>query len=529
MFATSCRVLCLSAACLGLVAAPARAWAQGQEPKLRTTLKGHQFPVNAVAFNNDDTLLVSGSGDQTVKLWVVKTGELKATLKGHTSPLTGIAYSKDGSAIASACDDQTVRLWDGKTGAEKATLKGHTQSVNSAAFHPNGKLLASGSFDKTVRIWDLGTNKQIQTLEGHKDSINSVAFSPDGKLLASGSWDNTIKLWDASGREIKEIRVLNGHTDWLWCVAFSNDSTLLASGSGSRDMSAKIWDVKTGKEIHTLKGHTNLVNGVAFSKDGTILATGGWDGVVKFWDVKSGKEIGNIKSNGKEVTSVAFSHDDSLLAVGGFDANIRLYDVGDITRPGRRPPPGSDDKGGTGAPGDKGGKGDAKDARYYPLTLGNQWEYTLSVGGNNQTMISKIAAIDDKGGMKLARLEATLGGQVVGTEHVGHTADGYLRFYNENMELKPPVLLLKYPVKDGAKWEGEFMAGFAKEKYQCEAKLEDVEVPAGKFKAVRVDIKMLNNNAKTTYWFVQDVGMVRQTAEVGNIQLELKLEKYKVK
>ena len=50
-------------------------------------LTGHTDPVNSVAFSPDGKTLVSGSGDQTVRLWNVDTGDLKATLEGYTGPV----------------------------------------------------------------------------------------------------------------------------------------------------------------------------------------------------------------------------------------------------------------------------------------------------------------------------------------------------------------------------------------------------------------------------------------------------------
>jgi len=98
--------------------------------------------------------------------------------------------------------DQTVRLWDAATGAAQQTLEGHTGWVRSVAFSPDGKQVVSGSFDQTVRLWDAATGAAQQTLEGHTDLVWSVAFSPDSKLLpilqVCNHWvveDDTNILW----------------------------------------------------------------------------------------------------------------------------------------------------------------------------------------------------------------------------------------------------------------------------------------------------------------------------------------------
>jgi WD40 repeat protein len=46
-----------------------------------------------------------------VKIWDPATGKQKLTLRGHTSGVTSVALSGDGERIVSGSEDQTIRVW----------------------------------------------------------------------------------------------------------------------------------------------------------------------------------------------------------------------------------------------------------------------------------------------------------------------------------------------------------------------------------------------------------------------------------
>ncbi|MCI5715187.1 MAG: hypothetical protein MR279_01010 [Bacteroidales bacterium] len=79
--------------------------------KCLKTLKGHKYSVNSVAYSPDGTKIISGSGDETVKIWDANTGKCLKTLKGHSETVYSLAYSPDGTKIISGSYDKTVKIW----------------------------------------------------------------------------------------------------------------------------------------------------------------------------------------------------------------------------------------------------------------------------------------------------------------------------------------------------------------------------------------------------------------------------------
>ncbi|MCC5644003.1 WD40 repeat domain-containing protein [Nostoc sp. CHAB 5824] len=299
----------------------------------RNRLEGHNGSVNSVSFSPDGKTLASGSGDKTIKLWNVETGQLIRTLTGHNNAVVSVSFSPDGKTLASgsgntshssSSGDKTIKLWNVETGQLIRTLTGHNNTVNSVSFSPDGKTLVSGSDDDTIKFWDVKTGKLTRTL---KEPVASVSFSPDGKTLVSGSIE-TIKLWNVNTGKV--IRILKGRDDAIASVSFSPDGKTLASGGW--DKTIKLWDVKTGKKIYTLEGHDYSVTSVSFSPDGKTLASSSWDKTIKLWNVKTGNEIRTLKGHNNRVSSVSFSPDGKTLASGSWDKTIKLWEWNVKTR-----------------------------------------------------------------------------------------------------------------------------------------------------------------------------------------------------
>ncbi len=180
------------------------------------TFIGHTGLINALAFSPDKTCLVSAGGhkmeikeqdgevyifcdgnnpgDQTAKVWDIRTGTEIASLQ-HPTGVQEVVFSPDGKCLATS-SEINVNLWDIKTWKKNVTLE--DVRAESFVFSPNNSLLAVGGRGRNakIEIWDVETTKLIVEFSGHKSAVESVAFSPDGTLLASGGFDGVIYLWD---------------------------------------------------------------------------------------------------------------------------------------------------------------------------------------------------------------------------------------------------------------------------------------------------------------------------------------------
>ncbi|NEO84200.1 MAG: DnaJ domain-containing protein [Spirulina sp. SIO3F2] len=287
-------------------------------------LRGHQDAVSAIALSPDGRYLVSGSYDETIRIWQLSTGRQFRVLTGHRDRIHCVAISPDGRWLASGSADQTIKLWNLQTGQPVRTLGhwlgGHRQAVLCLGFHPDRKRLVSGGADQTLRFWKLASGKQLRCVSGYGSAVTGLVLSVDGKFLITSSADKLLKIRQVmNGRLIRAIR--NSHT--LSALALSPDAQTLATGG--RDRQIYLWRLARGDVYQTYPGHEEGVTALAYSQHGQRLVSGSEDGHLKLWDTATGQELANLQAHRDRISGVAITTDAQTLISASFDQTIRIW------------------------------------------------------------------------------------------------------------------------------------------------------------------------------------------------------------
>src|SRR5262249_52797370 len=153
----------------------------------------HKNSIWSLCFSPDGNRLVSGSMDQTARLWHTGTGELVAVLRGDSGHRGESFFNPHGSRVPTCGPDHTPPPWDAATGDLIFTLLGvENANRGSMAYHPaSATAVARGSKPGEVSLWNLDLLESSRVLRGHRSFVYDAAFSPNGSLVASSGWDGT--------------------------------------------------------------------------------------------------------------------------------------------------------------------------------------------------------------------------------------------------------------------------------------------------------------------------------------------------
>jgi WD40 repeat protein len=200
-----------------------RVFDANQNFKCIQILKGHTGPVTKIIYLNkikDSTKLLSGSEDDTIKIWEMKnssTYEFKCinTLKGQGGTITLFALinNDDGmneGKFASAAGDLTIRIWEPKGDYKNSTsiTNVHLGKITGLKVYRNNIFLISCSEDKTINIYSLrDENKLIIKLKEHTDKINDILLCKFNFGLHNKLYEKSVSSLIKDGKETESINV----------------------------------------------------------------------------------------------------------------------------------------------------------------------------------------------------------------------------------------------------------------------------------------------------------------------------------
>lgn len=313
---------------------------------------GHLQGITSIVWSRDGKQLLSGSADNSAKLWDFASGSLIRSFPGSNDDVRGmrnsisaVAFGEDGTGVIIGASNGATR-WDLGTGAARGNLETSANLVTAIAVKSGPSTVAiagNGPASEGAKPFVRLHSDASRSLKLTKEySVDALVFSHDGKWLATGGADklsetqggvqveSAVHIWDV--QSAAEVGSWSGPKDGVKWVQFSPAGDLLYALSPG---ALFVRGVTDGKEVLSFAAYH-----AALSPDGRWLALDAGDGsdsanarVVDIRDSRSGDLAFSVpwppsddEKARSRVLSLAFRPDGSSLAIGLNNGKIAVWD-----------------------------------------------------------------------------------------------------------------------------------------------------------------------------------------------------------
>jgi len=193
----------------------------------------HQGMSSDLPFGLLANLHISGL-DGIGRIWDLRTGRTAMVLEGHLKPIFATTFAPNSFVpftnllnspadslrrhqIATGSGDDTVRIWDMRTLKALHVIPAHKSNVadiryfrgpypspasdNVEARYQSGLYFATAGYDGLVRVWSADDWQLVKSVATDAGKVMSVDVSSDGKFIAAASWNRSFQLFAPEGAD----------------------------------------------------------------------------------------------------------------------------------------------------------------------------------------------------------------------------------------------------------------------------------------------------------------------------------------
>ncbi|KAK9447886.1 WD40-repeat-containing domain protein [Limtongia smithiae] len=306
-------------------------------------LKGHERPLTQLKYNREGDLLFTTARDKIVNVYDSHNGERLGTYSGHQGAVFSVDVDPTSTVIATGSGDNTVRLWDVRTGKCVHVWK-FNASAKFVQFNEDGNLLLvvteqhmgqqgtihvfdvvcdveakqseepafkfvcgeskftvagwsylsryiiTGHLDGSVAKYDAKSGELVKSVDVHEKEVTDLQFAPDLTYFITASKDKTAKILDTDNLNIMKTYASDSSLNTA-AITPLKDYVILGGGQDAKDVTttsarqgkfeARFYHKIFEDEIGRVRGHFGPLNNIVVHPAGTGFASGSEDGYVR--------------------------------------------------------------------------------------------------------------------------------------------------------------------------------------------------------------------------------------------------------
>jgi U3 small nucleolar RNA-associated protein 21 len=323
-----------------------------EERRLFHVMKNaHDASIHTCSFYTSQSLLITASGDNSLKMWIFDSLDgiprLLKSRSGHYKPPTKIRfYGSSGRVLLSAGQDQTLRhfslirdaqnveLSQGSLKKKSRDLQVSLESLrvpcitdfesNEIRVRDWDNILTCHSNENKVRSWSLKRKAMGQHILVPKDgsTVKAVTMSACGHFGLIGSAQGNVERFNMQSGLLR--MTYKGHSKAITGILCDAVNRLLFTSS--LDKTLKIFDFQKGDLVESLE-FDSCVERMTIHRESGLLALATDDLLIHVVDLETRKIIRRFEGHEGRITDLAFSPDGRWLVSSSVDGSIKTWDL----------------------------------------------------------------------------------------------------------------------------------------------------------------------------------------------------------
>ena len=290
-----------------------RAWDLIRYRNFRTFTAPERLSFSCLAVDPSGEVVAAGSVDSfDIHIWSVQTGQLLDRLSGHEGPVSSLAFAPNGGLLVSGSWDQTARIWSIFDRTQTSEPLQLNSDILDIAFRPDSLQIAISTIDGQLTFWAVSEAEQVAGLDGRRDvsggrkindrrsaanvggtkNFSTIRYSTDGSCLLAGGNSKYICLYSVTTMVLLKKFTVSVNLSLSGTQEFLNSKLITEAGpAGLLDEQGEASD-REDRIDRTLPGAKRgdpsarkrladvRVNGVAFSPNGTSFCAASTEGLL---------------------------------------------------------------------------------------------------------------------------------------------------------------------------------------------------------------------------------------------------------